>query len=84
MTPLFAEFIGTFILISVIAFVGNPIAIGAALWAAIVLVGRSSGGHFNPAVTLWAFLGSKISATRAATHIGAQLAAAAAVWLLSG
>jgi len=84
MTPLFAEFIGTFILISVIAFVGNPIAIGAALWAAIVLVGRNSGGHFNPAVTLWAFLGKKVSATRALTHIGAQLAAAAAVWLLSG
>ena len=84
MTPLLAEFIGTFLLISVIAFIGNPIAIGAALWAAIVLVGKSSGGHFNPAVTLWAYLGKKVSASRAMTHIGAQLAAAAAVWMISG
>jgi len=84
MTPLLAEFFGTFLFISVIAFVGNPIAIGAALWAAITLFGKSSGGHFNPAVTLWAFLGKKVSASRAMTHVGAQLAAAAAVWLISG
>jgi glycerol uptake facilitator-like aquaporin len=76
----FAEYLGTLILISVIARVGNPFAIGAALTAAILMLGRHSGGHFNPAVTLWALLTQKISTQRAGMHVAAQLAAAATVW----
>jgi len=75
-----AEYFGTFLLLSVISLVGDPIAIGAALWAGIFLVGKYSGGHFNPAVTLWAFLKGKVSSERAIVHVVSQLAAAATVW----
>jgi len=75
-----AEYIGTLLLIGVIARVGNPFAIGAALTAAILVVGKYSGGHFNPAVTLWALLKKKISTERAGLHVVAQLAAAVTVW----
>ena len=46
------EFIGTFILISVILMVGEPIPIAVALLAGIYLVGKVSGGHMNPPVTM--------------------------------
>ena len=45
------EFLGTLFLLYVILASGNPLAIGAAL-AAAVMVGKSSGGHFNPAVSV--------------------------------
>lgn len=77
-----AEFLGTFLLISVIAFVGNPYAIGAALAAAIVLVGGVSGGHFNPAVSLWAYISGKISSGTLSSYVIAQGAAAISVFLL--
>jgi aquaporin Z len=77
-----AEFLGTFLLISVIAFIGNPYAIGAALAAAIVLVGGISGGHFNPAVSLWAYISGKISSSTLTAYVIAQFAAAIAVFLL--
>jgi ABC-type phosphate transport system permease subunit len=35
-----SEYFGTLLLISVIALIGNPLAIGAALWVAILLVGN--------------------------------------------
>ena len=78
-----AEYFGTLLLISVIALVGDPLAIGAALWAGIFLVGKYSGGHFNPAVTAWAFLKGKVTSERAVHHVLAQLAAAATVWKLA-
>ena len=75
-----AEYLGTLVLIGVIARIGNPLAIGAALTAAILAVGKYSGGHFNPAVTFWALLKKKISPQRAGLHVVAQLAAALTVW----
>lgn len=77
-----AEFLGTFLLIAVIAFIGNPYAIGAALAAAIVLVGGISGGHFNPAVSLWAYISGKISSSTLSGYVIAQGAAALSVFLL--
>jgi aquaporin Z len=74
-----AEFLGTLLLISVISFVGNPYAIGAALTGAILLVGSASGGHFNPAVSLWAFLSGKISSSTLVSYVVAQAAAAIVV-----
>jgi len=47
-----AEFFGTVFFVYVILATGNPIAIGAALALAIVMIGPISGGHFNPAVTI--------------------------------
>lgn len=77
-----AEFLGTFLLIAVIAFIGNPYAIGAALAAGIVLVGGVSGGHFNPAVSLWAYMSGKISSGTLSSYVIAQSAAAISVFLL--
>lgn len=77
-----AEFLGTVLLISVIAFIGNAYAIGAALAAAIVLVGGISGGHFNPAVSLWAYVSGKISSGDLSSYIIAQGAAAIFVFLI--
>jgi aquaporin Z len=82
MYPYIAEYLGTFILIAVIAFVGNPYAIGAALTGGILLVGSVSGGHFNPAVTLWAYLAGKLPSSQIFPYMAAQLAAAGTVYLL--
>ena len=80
MTPILAEFLGTLLLIGVISFVGQPLAIGAALSVAVFVLGPYSGGHFNPAVTLWAFLSNKVSSNRALMHVAAQLLAAVSVY----
>jgi aquaporin Z len=82
MTPILAEFLGTLLLIGTISYVGTPLAIGAALAVAAYFLGPISGGHFNPAVTLWAFLSNKVSPTRAMMHVAAQLLAAVAVFAL--
>lgn len=82
MTPILAEFLGTLLLIGVISFVGTPLAIGAALAAAAYFFGPVSGGHFNPAVTLWAFLSNKVSSNRAMMHVAAQLLAGVSVYAL--
>jgi aquaporin Z len=77
-----AEFLGTLLLVSVIAFVGNPYAIGAALTGAILLVGAVSGGHFNPAVSLWAYMSGKISSAVLVSYVAAQLAAGVIVFTM--
>lgn len=77
-----AEFLGTFLLIAVIAFIGNPYAVGAALAAGMILVGGISGGHFNPAVSLWAYMSGKISSGSLTSYILAQCAAAISVFML--
>lgn len=56
MNKYITEFIGTFLLGTVISFTGNPLAIGIALVALVYMGGSISGGHYNPAVTVavWA------------------------------
>jgi len=83
MYPYVVEFLGTFLLVTVIAFVGNPYAIGAALTAAILLGGAVSGGHFNPAVSLWAWMSGKIPTNTLGLYVSAQAAAGATVWIVS-
>ena len=73
------EFVGTAILLSAIAFSGQTLVIIAAFALAVFAVGPISGGHLNPAVTLWAYLSNKIGATRAIHHVLAQVAAALTV-----
>jgi len=68
-----AEVYGTFVLVGVgtgtilaVGFAQNPgilavsLAFGAALITALYSVGRISGGHFNPAVSLGAYLDNRI------------------------
>jgi len=72
------EFLGTFILLSVIMIVGEPIAIGIALVAAIYLCRKVTGSHFNPAVNFMLFLDNKLSTTQLVGQTVAQLLAAVA------
>lgn len=67
------EFIGTFFLVLVVSFTGNPLAIGAVLAALVYSGGHVSGAHFNPAVTLALYLKKKIHANDAMKYVLVQL-----------
>jgi glycerol uptake facilitator-like aquaporin len=77
-----SEFFGTTLLIGAIAMTSNTLIIVATFALAVLITGPISGGHLNPAVTLWAFMSGKIGASRAIHHIVAQLLAAVAVYLV--
>lgn len=91
----FAEFLGTGILVFVgglaILSGGSTVAIafgfGLALLIALYAVGEISGGHFNPAVTLAAFLDNRIALTESISYWIAQVAggvvAALGIWWAS-
>ena len=78
----FAEFLGTMILVFVgglaILSAGGHVVVafgfGLALLIAMYAVGEVSGGHFNPAVTLAAFLDRRINLTDGISYWIAQLA----------
>ena len=63
-----AEFIGTFVFLGTIFSVVKqnsfgvvtPLTIGAALSTSIYMVGKVSGGHYNPAVSLMDFTATKL------------------------
>jgi aquaporin Z len=80
------EFIGTFFLVLIIAFTGNPIAIGGGLTALVYMGGYISGAQYNPAVTLGLWLSNKINAKIATYYIITQciasLAAAATYYFI--
>lgn len=87
---LFTEFFTTFIFVFVIALVGiygSPLVTAfvlAALFAALVYVfGEFSGAHFNPAISLAAFVKGEISAKRFGLYVVAQLAGAVVASLLA-
>lgn len=97
---LLAEAIGTFILVgigslsivSTLATGGPVLAIvpfgfGLGLLAAIAITGHISGGHYNPAVTLGAFIDRRIDVTSAVGYVVAQvvgaIAASAVVLILT-
>jgi aquaporin Z len=86
-----AEAIGTFILVGVgsmsivsAGLAGAPVLVvvpfgfGLGLVAALNVAGRISGGHFNPAVTLGAFLDRRIDAVNAIGYVVAQIIGAVA------
>lgn len=70
------EFLGTFILLSVVVATGNPWMIGATLAVLIYLGGAVSGGHFNPATTVMTMVNRGIAGDNAAAYILVQVAAA--------
>jgi MIP family channel proteins len=85
-----AEFIGTFMFVFIGAgaatlaaangagTIGIAVATGLALGILISALGHISGGHFNPAVTLGAWVTGKIDSVRAPLFVVTQLAGAAA------
>ena len=68
------EFIGTFIFLSVILREGQAIPIAIALASVIYFGGSISGGHFNPAVSVMAYLNNSLSVTDLPFYIIVQLA----------
>jgi aquaporin Z len=75
------EFIGTFVLVltvgtTVLSHAAlAPLAIGASLMVMVYAGGHISGGHFNPAVSLAAFLRGRLSSSDLIPYWVAQLAA---------
>ncbi|QIG44149.1 MIP family channel protein [Nocardioides anomalus] len=85
-----AEVLGTFVLVffgcGSVVFANNAgggadyVAVGFTFGLAVLLmayaVGRISGGHFNPAVTIGAAMGGRIAWRQTLVYIGSQLAGA--------
>jgi len=69
-----AEFIGTFLLTSVIVTQqGQPIALFFAVIGIVLIIGGLSGAHVNPAMTIGAWVTRRMNATRAVTYLVAQV-----------
>jgi aquaporin Z len=75
--PLVAEAVGAFALLTAILFTGNWLAIGLTLSSVILIVGETSGGHINPAVSFAMYLKGAIGLTELLTYSLAQCAGAA-------
>ena len=71
---LLVEFLVTVFFLYVILAVANPLAIGLALAVAIMVGGKISGGHFNPAVSVMMVAAKKLRMNDAAPYILAQVA----------
>ena len=68
-----AEFLGTFVFLSVILSQGQALPIAMALAVAIYLGGAISGGHFNPAVSVMMFLRNNIDLATLVGYVVAQV-----------
>ena len=88
MNKVITEAIGTFFLVfAVVGAVtsGSPLAaftIGVTLAAAVYAGGHISGAHYNPAVSIAAFIRGRLEAAELPAYIGAQLAGASLAALL--
>ena len=72
-SKLLVEFIGAFILMSVVLFVGEPIPVAAALLVSIYIAGKISGGHINPAVSFAFFVDGKLGGPELLGYMSAQI-----------
>jgi glycerol uptake facilitator-like aquaporin len=77
------EFIGTFIFFSVILQHGQAIPIAIALAAVIYFGGSTSGGHFNPGVSLMMFLKGSLTSSDMIQYVAVQCMAAYAAVLFN-
>jgi aquaporin Z len=75
-----AEFLGTFLLLTVIFFTGNWLAIGTTLAGIIYVVGNVSGGHVNPAVSVAMFLNGSINGAELLSYAVVQVLGAVAAY----
>ena len=71
---LLAEFLGTLLFLYVILATGDAVAIGLGLMASIFILGKKSGGHFNPAVSVMMAMAGKMNMTDLAPYVVAQIA----------
>ncbi|MGH3446702.1 MAG: MIP/aquaporin family protein [Nocardioidaceae bacterium] len=85
----FAELIGMFIFMLAVfgAFVSEsqlaPLGIGAALMVMVYAGGHVSGGHFNPAVSISAWLRGRLPAADLGPYIASQLVGALVAYLVA-
>ncbi|MCL1892477.1 MAG: aquaporin Z [Alphaproteobacteria bacterium] len=97
MKKLFAEFLGTFVLIlfgcgtavlagSYVGVLGIALAFGLAILVMSYAVGHISGGHFNPAVSIGLAVAKRFEWKEVPRYVGAQLLgaifAAFIIWLI--
>lgn len=82
------EAAGTFFLVLVFGFTGDPLAIGLSLMALLYVGVRVSGAHYNPAVTIAFFLKKRINTAQLLGYISSQLLGAFlgafVIYLLAG
>ena len=82
MRPLLAEYLGTFFLaLTALASGNNSLAVALTLTAVIYALGYLSGGHFNPAVSLAAWIRGNMERADMTRHIAAQFAGAGSAWV---
>ena len=67
------EFLGTVFFLLVILLTGQAIPIGLALMAVIMLGGKVSGGHFNPAVSVMMWRKGSLKMADLAPYVIAQV-----------
>jgi aquaporin Z len=72
-TNIALEFLGTFLLISVILLVGYSAAVGATLAGIVYFLSSTSGGHVNPAVSLAVYLKGDMDGASFLSYVVAQL-----------
>jgi len=72
---LLAEFLGTFLLVlSALATNGNAYAVGGTLALVILLIGKLSGGHVNPAVSAAMYMKGSLSLKELLAYSASQVA----------
>lgn len=82
MNKYLVEFLGTALLVFVVLYTGNYLAIGATLAIAILIGGKISGGAFNPAVAIGMGMCGKIPKSAIAPYCVVEiLGALFALWL---
>ena len=67
------EFLGTLVFLFVICRFPNPYAIAGALLAVILVGGKVSGGHFNPAVSVMKYVDGAIKSKDLMFYVAAQV-----------
>jgi glycerol uptake facilitator-like aquaporin len=74
---LLAEFLGSFLLtLSVFASAGAWWIVGGTLAIIILLIGKLSGGHVNPAISAAVYFKGALSAPELAAYVACQVAGA--------
>ena len=77
------EFLGTLFFLYVVLVVGKPIAVALALYVAIVIGGKISGGYFNPAITVMMAAAKKLPMRHMFPYLIAQVGGGLAALALS-
>ena len=82
MYDFYAEYLGSLLFYGAVAYSDNPLYVLAALAFAIAAVGKMSFAHFNPGISVWAYLSGKMPTNTFMVYLAAQISAAATVWVV--